>query len=190
MSKCIDCRFRHEVEEDGLVLGPECRRFPPPWREVQDDGWCGEFKIVAAFPQNESGIIFASGSQLRNAAEEIKLIMNSFNIPVRTFAEIFKVSAQTIYNWKGGIVRTIRDESLVFGVVDAIRILTENGVEPCGSHVRSRVLGGKSFIDKLISGDDPVKAANELVEVLRNDANRRKLALQKRPDATVHGAKV
>lgn len=110
--------------------------------------------------------------QVATAAEELAFVKETLKPSVTELAQFFGVSRQAIYNWQAGERLADQNQLLLTELANAAQLLKQYGIT--GSYtVKRKLPGGKTMLELLKSGKEGKLAAEELISLLRREAEER-----------------
>ena len=114
-----------------------------------------------------------------NPVADMDRIMNVFNSNISELAKMLHVSRQAIYKWKNG--EGISDESAekLHSLARAADFFVEAGLVVTPFMLRRTVVNGQSFLEIVEHGGSPVKAAQNLVQLVQIGQRQRALINQR-----------
>lgn len=116
----------------------------------------------------------AHASALPTAGDEIDRVLTVLKLPVTGLAKHLGVSRVAIYDWRSGKPISTANAAKLENFSKAVDVLTSANIQ-MSSLIRGRKLpGGLTLLESLSNGLDGEQSARTLVQMLRDEAARRK----------------
>jgi predicted transcriptional regulator len=108
---------------------------------------------------------------IRTTSDNLRLVRETFQVPVASLASLFGVSRQAIYDWQAGKSISKENEAKLDEIAHAVRVLQLAGVSP--TQVHRRKIAGKTLLETIRDGGNAAQSASKLVMLLQKEAAQR-----------------
>ena len=107
------------------------------------------------------------------AIADIESLRRILGLSVSTFANMFDVSRQAVYKWQAGEPMNQEHTNLLARFREAAALLTDFAKSDTRALSRRKLPSGRTVVESILAGEDPVAVAHAAADLLRKDTKQR-----------------